>query len=136
MESVRYLMPIWLILITGLSLAPFRIKYHLGATGMWHTLGHILVFLITTLLVCFGAGNNWTRVARTLLVLVFAMLCEWLELAVYGNFHFEWQDVRIDWTGVALGFAIATIADQLLKVRRRIAKESRETASASISASR
>jgi hypothetical protein len=113
-------MPIWLILITGLSLAPFRVKHHLGATGMWHTGGHILVFLITTVLICSGAEDKWTRAARTLVVLLFAILCEWLELAVYGNFRFEWHDVRIDWIGVALGFVVASVAHQLAGAKKRV----------------
>lgn len=119
---MRYLVPLWLILITGLSLAPFHIKYHLGATGAWHTYGHIAAFLTTTVLVCFGAADTWNRVGRAGSLLAFAMLCEWLELVVYGNFHFEWRDVFIDWTGVAIGFAISAVAHGVL-ARKRRAKE-------------
>ncbi|HWF46997.1 MAG TPA: hypothetical protein VG168_08330 [Bryobacteraceae bacterium] len=115
---MRYLLPLWLIVIAGLSLAPFRVKYHLGAIGPMHTFGHIAVFLITTVLACFGAADTWTRLCRAASILLFAMLCEWLELAVYGNFHFEWHDVRIDWVGVALGFAISLITHRSSTARR------------------
>jgi hypothetical protein len=119
---VRYLLPIWLILITGLSLAPFRVKYHLGATGMWHSMDHVAIFLVTTILVCYGAADTWTRMGRSCALLVFAILCEWLELAVYGNFRFEWHDVLIDWSGIVLGFAVSAITNRLFEARKRLAR--------------
>jgi hypothetical protein len=115
---VRYLLPLWLILITGISLAPFRVKYHLGAMGPLHAFGHMAIFLVTTVMVCSGAADTWIRLCRAGSILLFAMLCEWLELAVYGNFHFEWHDVRIDWIGVALGFAISELIHRVLEARR------------------
>lgn len=118
MELVRYLLPLWLVAIAGLSLAPFPVKYHLGAIGPMHTFGHIVGFLITTVLTCSGASDMWTRWCRAGSILVFAMLCEWLELAVYGNFHFEWHDVRIDWIGVALGLAISAITYRVVEARK------------------
>jgi hypothetical protein len=123
MELVRYLLPLWLIVVAGLSLAPFRVKYHLGAMGPMHASGHIVVFLITTVLACAEAADLWTRLCRTGSILVFAMLCEWLELAFYGNFHFEWRDVRIDWIGVALGLAISAITHRVLEARKRRARQ-------------
>ena len=84
-------------------------------------MGHVAVFLVTTILVCVGAADAWTRLARGCAVLVFAMLCEWLELAVYGNFHFEWHDVRIDWIGVAAGLAIWALGYRLFEVKKRLA---------------
>ena len=127
---MRYLVPLWLILIAGLSLAPFHIKYHLGATGAFHFYDHIGVFLITTLLVSFGATDSWTRLARAGSLVAFAVLCEWLELAVYGNFRFEWHDVVIDWTGVALGLAISTVGQRVFKARRGRDQKRRTQASA------
>ncbi|HEX4232021.1 MAG TPA: hypothetical protein VHZ07_25360 [Bryobacteraceae bacterium] len=118
MDVVRYLLPLWLIVIAGLSLAPFRVKYHLGAIGTMHAFGHIAVFVVTTVLTCSGATDIWIRLCRAVSILLFAMLCEWLELAVYGNFHFEWHDVRIDWIGVALGFAISLIIHRVFEGHR------------------
>jgi hypothetical protein len=125
---VRYLLPLWLILITALSLAPVEVKDRLGTTGALHTYGHVVVFLITTVLACLGTADTWTRFARAGAIAVFAMLCEWMEFAVYGNFYFEWRDVRVDWIGIALGLAISAAAQRILEARRRLALKSQSVA--------
>ena len=78
---------------------------------------------------CTGAEDIWTRTARGCAVLAFAFLCEWLELAVYGNLHFEWHDVRIDWIGVGLGFVISVMQYRISKRKQTAEKMQDQSAS-------
>ena len=118
---------LWLIVLTSFSLAPWIVKFRLGITGARHNRWHFAAFFITALVfskpVSFdrqslngyenpflyqGGGGAFPWVFRSLAAPLVALSLEALEVAVYHN-RFEWRDVCVDCTGIAVGFASLAI---------------------------
>ncbi len=106
--TTRYVVGVWLALITALSLAPFAVKSQLGTMGHFHDLGHFSTFLVTGILLCWTGNTLSSRLARYVQVCCIAVLLEALETAIYRN-RFEWRDVMVDAIGAAAGCAIASV---------------------------
>lgn len=95
----------WVVLITALSLAPFGVKLQLNTMGPLHDAGHLGVFLLTAVLLCWTAKGTTGQLARYLGVCLIAVSIEALEAAIYHN-RFEWRDVMIDVLGAAIGLVV------------------------------
>jgi uncharacterized membrane protein YjjB (DUF3815 family) len=106
---MRVVVPLWLVVLTVVSLVPDPIKYHLGTKGSFHYAAHFLVFVATGLIFCWKSASLRSRLAAALAGCCAALVLELLEAQVYGN-PIEWSDVWIGCLGVSLGFAAATIA--------------------------
>ena len=87
---------------------PLRIKYRVGTTGVFHTPGHFLVFLATSILLCRTVSNFNHRLLRWVGVCVFAVVMEVLEWVAYHN-AFEWRDVFVDISGAGLGLLVVSL---------------------------
>ncbi|HMF74273.1 MAG TPA: hypothetical protein VK604_01290 [Bryobacteraceae bacterium] len=104
-KSVRILFAIWLLIITCLSLFPLKLKVHLGTVGPWHNTGHLLVFVLTTVLACWTVSGIYARLLCCIGVAGIAMTLEWLETLRYHN-PYEWRDVGSDTAGILIGFLV------------------------------
>jgi hypothetical protein len=105
---MRIAVSLWLVLVTMISLAPFDVKYELGANGRFHDSGHFFIFFVTIILVCWTAGNVSSKLLRFLGVCCVAILQEALETVIYHN-RFEWRDVLIDTFGAAIALVVASV---------------------------
>jgi hypothetical protein len=104
---MRFILVLWLLFITALSLVPLEVKYRLGTMGSMHSFGHLAIFVVTAVLMCWNAGSVSARLLRCCGALLVAMLLEALEKVVYHN-AYEWSDVAIDAAGVLIGFVLVT----------------------------
>ena len=103
--ALRLISFLWLVLITVLSTMPLRFKLRVGTTGYLHKPGHLLAFLVTTVIFCWAAASLNALLLRSSAICCFAVILEILEWLLYHN-RMEWEDVLIDVLGVALGFLI------------------------------
>jgi hypothetical protein len=106
--TMRMFLLFWLLLIAALSLAPLEVKSHLGTMGSWHNLGHLVIFFVTTLLLCRQAGTTKAVLARCGAALLLALGTEAMEKLVYHN-PYEWNDVGVDALGVLAALAVVTL---------------------------
>ncbi len=53
-SMMRIVVFAWLVFLYYLSMAPFEVKSHFRTMGHMHNLGHVLAFLITTLLLAWN----------------------------------------------------------------------------------
>ena|SRR5579875_1564100 len=110
-EVVRWWVAVWLALVTALSLVPLKIKIVLGTVGVWHDVGHFLIFAATGVLVLWTADNaRWRGFRAASLALLCATL-EALEASMYHN-PFEWRDVITDCLGICCGWIAAIVWDR------------------------
>ena len=119
---MRFALPLWLVLLTAISLAPTSLKWRMGTMGALHTWGHFVAFLVTGALLCWNARRfpSWLR--RCLAGAAIAALLEGLEVAIYHS-TFEWRDLRTDCVSVVLGGVAAVGAVRLISaIERRRAK--------------
>ncbi len=105
---LRLIIPLWLVLLVSLSLAPDDLKYHLGTKGPFHYAGHFIAFTLTGLLFCWTSSSFKLRLVHAVAACCVALCLEALESWFYGN-RLEWIDVLVGCLGVALGFAIPAI---------------------------
>ena len=105
---MRWLVFLWLGFVTALSLAPLSVKSMLGAKGHFHEAGHLIIFLITAVLLCWTAVTVRARLLRYLAVCCFGVAMETLEAIVYGN-RFEWEDVLFDFAGAFIGVIVMSL---------------------------
>lgn len=115
---MRAAVVIWLVFVTAISVAPFEVKWELGAKGRFHDAGHFLVFFVTAMLTCWTAANSASRIVRLLAVCGVALLQEALETAIYHN-PFEWRDVLVDTLGAVAAFAILSVLPLLFPGAQR-----------------
>jgi hypothetical protein len=106
---MRFFLLFWLLLVAALSLAPLEVKSHLGTMGSWHNLGHLVIFFVTTVLLCRHAGSIKTVLARCGGALLLALGTEALEKLMYHN-PYEWNDVGVDALGILAALAVATLS--------------------------
>ncbi len=99
----------WLAFICVLSLLPLSLKRDLHTTGALHPWGHILAFAITAILFYQPRAGLFGKTLRMLALVLFAVLLEFLQHAIYGN-EFELPDVGMDAMGTFLGIVIASLA--------------------------
>src|SRR5215467_9874145 len=101
-RSSRNWLIIWSIGLTLLSLLPLHVKRAIGTTSELHDMGHILAFVITSVLFLRcnrpSAWAGW----RLWPVLVFAVGLETFESVLYGNV-LEWSDIGLDALGMLGG---------------------------------
>lgn len=105
---MRVVVPLWLVLLAAVSLAPDHVKYHLGTKGSFHSTAHFIALALTGLLFCWKATSLRMRLAGVLAGCCVALALEFLERWFYGN-PLEWSDVWIGCLGVVFGFTIATV---------------------------
>jgi hypothetical protein len=105
---MRIVVPLWLAILTVVSLASDDFKYHLGTKGPFHHTAHLLAFAITGLMFCWTANSLRSRLLRALAACFTALVLEWMEALFYNNVV-EWHDVWIGCLGVALGLALSII---------------------------
>ena len=98
----KVIIAFWLVFLTTLSLAPYDVKLRLGTNGRFHELGHLAIFAVTSVIVCWAAATARQMLPRFLAICCFAILMEALETAIYRN-AYEWRDVGVDVLGAALG---------------------------------
>jgi len=119
---VRFVLPLWLVLLTAISLAPTSLKWRMGTMGSLHTWGHFVTFLVTGALLCWNAGGVLSWLRRCLAGVAIAAVLEGFEVAVYHS-TFEWRDLRTDCLGVVLGAMAAVGAARLVTaIAKRCAK--------------
>jgi hypothetical protein len=124
-----YLITIWLAFVFALSLAPYEVKYHFGTKGALHDAGHVGIFFITAILLCWNAEGVGRKLFRCFLAFCVVFASEGLEKLVYHD-RFEWNDVAMDTGGVLVGFAFAMLAGMMLtnlKRRSRMPQSSRSS---------
>ncbi len=73
-----------------------------------HNPGHLIIFMITALLMCWNAGSVSNRVLRAFGAILVGVTLEWLEAIMYHN-PYEWKDVLVDCAGIAAGFIIVSL---------------------------
>lgn len=105
---MRVIVPLWLAFVVAISTMPLRLKKRIGTTGVLHTPGHVVVFLITAILLCKTAPNLACSMVRWVAACCFALAMEILEAGIYHN-RIEWRDVLVDLLGAALGFVVLSI---------------------------
>jgi hypothetical protein len=105
---MRYILIPWLLFVTALSLAPLDVKYRFRTIGSMHNFGHLVIFLVTAILMCWNAGSVSAKLARCSAAIAVAILLEGLEKLVYHN-AYEWTDVAVDAAGVLAGFLVITL---------------------------
>ncbi|HWF38671.1 MAG TPA: hypothetical protein VG322_09135 [Candidatus Acidoferrales bacterium] len=121
-----YLISIWLAGVFALSLAPYEVKNHFGTKGALHDAGHVVIFFITAVLLCWNAEGVGRKLFRCLLAFCVVFAAEGLEKLVYHD-RFEWNDVAMDVGGVLVGFAVVMLAGMIsasLKYRSRTPRSS------------
>jgi len=117
-----YLITIWLAFVFALSMAPYEVKDHFGTKGEFHDAGHVAIFFITAVLLCWNAEGVGRKLFHCFLALCVILASEGLEKLVYRD-RFEWNDVAMDVGGVLVGFAFAMVAGMIstsLKHRSRM----------------
>ena len=106
---MRFLIVPWLAFVTALSLGPEFMKYKILQTqGRMHNPGHLVVFMITALLLCWNAGSASSRILRALAAILVGVTLEWFEAVIYHN-PYEWKDLMVDCVGIAAGFIIVSL---------------------------
>lgn len=105
---MRTFFALWLLLIVGLSLLPFKLK--LGFTiSRLHNAGHFLVFFVAAVLGCWGRRDISSRLLRMMGLVVLAIAIETAEkLATIRN-PFEWGDLALDCAGVLCGLLLSFV---------------------------
>lgn len=103
---MRVVVPLWLAMLTAVSLMPDRFKFHLGTKGAFHRIDHFIVFAVTALIFCWTATSLQSRLLRAAGACFAAFVLEWMEAFFYHN-RVEWRDVWIGCLGVAFGLLIA-----------------------------
>lgn len=104
-KLTRVLFALWVLLTVALSLAPLNIKFRLGTVGPWHSTGHALIFIVTTVLACWTVTGVYARLLCCVGVTGIAMALEGMEKVKY-RIAYEWQDVRADSIGIFIGFLL------------------------------
>lgn len=92
---------LWFVLLSALSLAPFRFKQFLGTTGLLHNAGHFVAFGISTIILSRSTTTARSRYFHIFLVCSLGAVLEFLQTAIYHN-NFEWRDLFIDYAGVVV----------------------------------
>src|SRR3954463_11491923 len=98
----RVLFAIWIMLLTGLSIAPDWFKRRLHTTGHFHYLGHIVMFGVTAAAVTCSAVKLRSKVLRAGCVLAFGIAMESAQAIAYHGW-FEKRDLLADVAGMAVG---------------------------------
>ncbi len=114
---MRFVLGLWLVFITLLSLSPYHLKIWLGTTGHLHEAGHVLAFALTTLLICWLVPSVTGKLLRCAAVFAFAMFLEAFEMLVY-HAPFEWEDIALDTLGILGGCLILLFAERVGMLRR------------------
>ena len=109
---MRFIGLLWLAFVTVLSLIPLKYKYRAGTTGVFHSPGHFLIFLVTAMLLCWNSPNARSRFLRWAGICCFGIVIEILEWSTYHNVM-EWRDVLIDIFGAAVGLALVMVIPRI-----------------------
>jgi hypothetical protein len=93
------------VLIFG-SLLPQKAKHAIGTQGIWHRPVHLVLFATTA----FTARPAFARhpFLTPVLLIAFALSLELAEHLLYFNL-FEWNDVRDDVIGIAVGLLLSRV---------------------------
>ena len=106
---MRYIVAIWVLLLSVVSLGPMWLKYHFLRTGgHMHVPGHFLMFMVTAMLLCWSATSVRSRLLRAFGAFLIGFTTEWLQAVIYHN-PIEWRDIRTDTLGIIAGFLIVSL---------------------------
>jgi hypothetical protein len=108
---------IWMIMLAVLSFLPNHDKLLLHTGGHYHRWGHLVAFLIVTLLLAGSVTSMRARFALAALMVSFGFFLEYAEHIVYTN-ALERSDIRIDTLGVVLGLIIVLVREEFIRIRR------------------
>jgi hypothetical protein len=107
---------IWMIMLAILSFLPNHDKLLLHTSGHYHRWGHLVAFLIVTLLLTSSATSLRARFTLAAVIVSFGFFLEYVEHIVYIN-PLERSDIRIDTLGVVLGLIIVLVREEFNRVR-------------------
>jgi hypothetical protein len=99
---------IWLVLVMAVSISPLSFKLRLHTTGIFHVIGHYVVYTLTGILLWMVAGRWFGRVSMFCVGLAMAFGQEWIENWIY-HAGFEWRDVRTDLAGLVSGYLVMVV---------------------------
>jgi hypothetical protein len=108
---------IWMIMLAVLSFLPNHDKLLLHTSGHYHRWGHMVAFLIVTLLLAGSVTSLRARFAMAAVIVSFGFFLEYVEHIVYTN-ALERSDIRIDTLGVVLGLIIVLSREEFIRMRR------------------
>jgi hypothetical protein len=96
-----------------LSISPLSMKLKLHTTGVYHDLGHYVVYTLSGILLWLVVKRWLLRILTFALGVLLAFLQEWAENALY-HAGFEWKDVGTDLAGLVSGFALMLLIMALM----------------------
>ena len=102
---LRLGLAIWLVLVMAVSISPLSFKLRLHTTGVYHNIGHYVVYVITGILFWLITKSAYGKVFAFVLGVALAFGQEWIENKMY-HAGFEWKDVGTDLAGLVSGFAL------------------------------
>ena len=105
---MRAIVPLWLIILTIVSLMPDDVKFHVGTKGLLHYPMHLVAFIVTGLIFCWNLLNFRSRLACAIVACSAALALEILEAWPRRN-PIEWTDVWVDCLGVAIGLTMVVV---------------------------
>jgi len=97
---------VWLALVIAVSISPLSFKLKLHTVGLYHDIGHYVVYTLTGILLWVVVRRRWyLRVISFAFGVGLAYGQEWAENRIYHQ-GFEWKDVGTDLAGLVSGFAL------------------------------
>jgi hypothetical protein len=108
---------IWMMMLAVLSFLPNHDKLLLHTSGHYHRWGHLVAFLIVTLLLAGSVTSLRVRFALAAVIVSFGFFLEYVEHIVYTN-ALERSDIRIDTLGVVLGLIVVLVREEFIRMRR------------------
>ena len=94
--------------LTMLSFLPSKEKHVLHTKGRLHGPGHLMAFLLTTLVLLRLARSRRTQVLVLLVLAVLGPAFEYVQ-SVRDGFGVEWHDIVVDLLGVTLGALLVAL---------------------------
>ncbi len=105
------------MLVVALSISPLSFKLRLHTIGVYHNIGHYLVYLLTGVLLWLIAERWYWRLLHFVLGMAVALGQEWAENRLY-HAGFEWTDVRMDLAGLVTAYALMVLIVSLREAER------------------
>jgi hypothetical protein len=115
---LRLLFVIWVLLVIAVSITPLSFKLRLHTTGVYHNLGHYVVYTFTGIFLWIVAKRWLGRILAFAFGVALALGQEWAENRLY-HAGFEWKDVKNDIAGLVTGFALMLLITALTDDRAR-----------------
>jgi len=110
--TVRAVFAAWIVILVAVSIFPVSFKLKLHTSGVFHDVGHYLVFAFTAMFLWMITEGPLARVLGFVGGAVFSFSQEWAENRLY-HAGFEWKDVGNDLAGLVSGFALMVLLTSL-----------------------